>query len=180
MASASSLASWPAWVPVLTLFNDEQQCGSVSWINPFLPNLLLGHDVCAGIEALTKTLTKRKSILLVILLLCIIMGPIRISMALQVKAGWFWKLSYVFVSSSPFKEEKRITNKNVMKSTMPALVLQLMELFWSCIFIFSVLFIFFVFSLVFKNVFNRKEDIICNISSTWKFIVLVLFGLKQV
>jgi hypothetical protein len=27
----------------------------VSQINPFLPNLLLGHDVCAGIETLTKT-----------------------------------------------------------------------------------------------------------------------------
>jgi hypothetical protein len=24
-------------------------------MNPFLPNLLLGHDVCAGIETLTKT-----------------------------------------------------------------------------------------------------------------------------
>ena len=35
---------------------DEQQCGSVSRINPFLPNLPLGHDVCAGIETLTKTL----------------------------------------------------------------------------------------------------------------------------
>jgi hypothetical protein len=35
---------------------DEQQYGSVSRINPFLPNLLLGHDVCAGIETLTKTL----------------------------------------------------------------------------------------------------------------------------
>jgi hypothetical protein len=36
---------------------DEQQYGSVSQINPFLPNLLLGHDVCAGIETLTKTIT---------------------------------------------------------------------------------------------------------------------------
>jgi hypothetical protein len=27
----------------------------VSWINPFLPNLLFGHHVCAGIENLTKT-----------------------------------------------------------------------------------------------------------------------------
>jgi hypothetical protein len=35
---------------------DEQQYGSVSQINPFLPNLLLGHDVCAGIETLTKTI----------------------------------------------------------------------------------------------------------------------------
>jgi hypothetical protein len=35
--------------------DDEQQYGSVSPINPFLPNLLLGHDVCAGIETLTKT-----------------------------------------------------------------------------------------------------------------------------
>ena len=45
MASASAPASWPAWVPVMTSFGDEKQCGSVSWINPFLPNLLLGHDV---------------------------------------------------------------------------------------------------------------------------------------
>jgi hypothetical protein len=55
MASASSFAFWPAWVPVLTSFGDEKQYGIVSWINPFLPNLLLGHDVCAGIETLTKT-----------------------------------------------------------------------------------------------------------------------------
>ena len=56
MASASAPASWPAWVPVLTSFlGDEQQYGSVSQINLFLPNLLLGHDVCAGIETLTKT-----------------------------------------------------------------------------------------------------------------------------
>jgi hypothetical protein len=34
---------------------DEQQYGSVSRINPFLPNLLLGYNVCAGIETLTKT-----------------------------------------------------------------------------------------------------------------------------
>jgi hypothetical protein len=34
---------------------DEQQFGSVSQINPFLPNFLLSHDVCAGIETLTKT-----------------------------------------------------------------------------------------------------------------------------
>jgi hypothetical protein len=52
MASASAPAFWPAWVPVLTSFGDEQQYGSVSWINPFLPNLLLGPDVCAGIETL--------------------------------------------------------------------------------------------------------------------------------
>jgi hypothetical protein len=38
-------------------FGDQQQYGNVSRINPFLPNLLLGHDVCAGIEALTRTLT---------------------------------------------------------------------------------------------------------------------------
>jgi hypothetical protein len=31
--------------------------GSVSQISPFLPNLLLVHDVCAGIETLTKTIT---------------------------------------------------------------------------------------------------------------------------
>jgi hypothetical protein len=57
MASASAPAFWPAWVPVLTSFGDEQQYGSVSRINPFLPNLLFGHDVCAGIETLTKTLS---------------------------------------------------------------------------------------------------------------------------
>jgi hypothetical protein len=55
MTSASASASWPAWVPVLTSFGDQQQCGNVSWINPFFPNLLLGHDVCAGIETLTRT-----------------------------------------------------------------------------------------------------------------------------
>jgi hypothetical protein len=40
---------------------DEQQYGSVSRINPFLPNLLLGHDVCAGIETLTKTLINSRT-----------------------------------------------------------------------------------------------------------------------
>jgi hypothetical protein len=46
---------------------DEQQYGSVSQINPFLPNLLLGHDVCAGIETLTKTVSfKRKTLPIVI------------------------------------------------------------------------------------------------------------------
>jgi hypothetical protein len=58
MASASAPAFWPAWVLVLTSLGDEQQYGSVSWINPFLSNLLLGHDVCARIETLTKTATK--------------------------------------------------------------------------------------------------------------------------
>jgi hypothetical protein len=28
-------------------------------MNPFLPNLLLGHDACAGVEALTKTPSKQ-------------------------------------------------------------------------------------------------------------------------
>ena len=46
MASASAPVSWPAWVPVLTsLVMNSIQYGSVSWINPFLPNLLLDHDV---------------------------------------------------------------------------------------------------------------------------------------
>jgi hypothetical protein len=54
MASASAPASWLAWVPVLASFGDGQQCGNVSWINPFLPKLFLGHDVRAGIETLTK------------------------------------------------------------------------------------------------------------------------------
>jgi hypothetical protein len=56
MASVSAPALWPAWGPVLTSLGDEQQYGNVSRINPFLPNLFLGHDVCAGIETLTKTL----------------------------------------------------------------------------------------------------------------------------
>ena len=60
MASASTSASWPAWVTVLTSFGDKQQHGSVSWINPFFPNLLLVHGICAGIETLTKTLWKAK------------------------------------------------------------------------------------------------------------------------
>jgi hypothetical protein len=42
---------------------DEQQYGSVSQINPFLPNLLLGHDVCAGLETLTKTNPFKVSVL---------------------------------------------------------------------------------------------------------------------
>jgi len=50
MASASAPAVLPAWVPVLTSFGDDKQSGSV------IANLLLGHDVCAGIETLTKTL----------------------------------------------------------------------------------------------------------------------------
>jgi hypothetical protein len=37
------------------LLGDEKQYESVRQINRFLPNLLLGHDVCAGIETLTKT-----------------------------------------------------------------------------------------------------------------------------
>ena len=41
MASASAAAPWPAWVPVLTSFSDEHQCGNLSWINPFLPNCFL-------------------------------------------------------------------------------------------------------------------------------------------
>jgi hypothetical protein len=36
-------------------FGDEQQDGSVSRINPFVPNLLLGYDDYAGIETLTNT-----------------------------------------------------------------------------------------------------------------------------
>jgi hypothetical protein len=36
---------------------------SVSWINPFFPNLLLGHDVCAGIDTLTKISRIKSSIL---------------------------------------------------------------------------------------------------------------------
>jgi hypothetical protein len=36
---------------------NSKQYGSVSRINPFLPNLLLGHGVFAGIETLTKTLS---------------------------------------------------------------------------------------------------------------------------
>jgi len=52
MASASVTASLSSCPDFLC---DEQQCECVSRINPFLPNLLLGHDVCAGIGTLTKT-----------------------------------------------------------------------------------------------------------------------------
>ena len=45
------LLEFQSWLPLVMNSNVE----SVSWINPFLPNLLLGHDVCAGIETLTKT-----------------------------------------------------------------------------------------------------------------------------
>ena len=48
-------SSCPALSSSPDLLGDEQQCRSVSRINPFLPNLLLGHDVCVGIETLTKT-----------------------------------------------------------------------------------------------------------------------------
>ena len=54
--SVNSTPPWPlhqflppssclVWVPVLTSFCNEQKCGSVSWINPLLFNLLLGPDV---------------------------------------------------------------------------------------------------------------------------------------
>jgi hypothetical protein len=56
MTSESAPAPWPAWVSSPDFLGDEQQYGSVSQINPFLPNLLLRHDVCAGIETLTKTM----------------------------------------------------------------------------------------------------------------------------
>jgi hypothetical protein len=42
-------------------FGDQQQYGNVSRINPFLPNLLLGHDVCAGIETLTKITSNKQA-----------------------------------------------------------------------------------------------------------------------
>ena len=45
------LLEFQSWPPL-----DGLQCGSVSGINHFPPNLLLGHDVCAGIETLTKTM----------------------------------------------------------------------------------------------------------------------------
>jgi hypothetical protein len=57
MASASASMAYGLQVPALTSF-DEQCCGSVSWINPFLPNLLFGHGVSTAIEILTKTFSK--------------------------------------------------------------------------------------------------------------------------
>jgi len=44
-----------AWVPVLASIDDEQQCGYISWIHPFLPNLLFGHDVSAWIGSMINT-----------------------------------------------------------------------------------------------------------------------------
>lgn len=38
--SALPPSSYHVWVPVLFSFGDEQQCGSISRWNPFLPNLL--------------------------------------------------------------------------------------------------------------------------------------------
>jgi hypothetical protein len=63
-----NIPPWPLHQLFLTclssspdFLDDGQQCGSVSRINPFLPDLLLGPDVCAGIETLTKTRGKSKS-----------------------------------------------------------------------------------------------------------------------
>ena len=50
--------SCPAWVPVLTSFNDEQCCGSISLINPFYANLLWSWCFITAIEALTGTSSK--------------------------------------------------------------------------------------------------------------------------
>ena len=41
MTSASAPAFCLAWVPILTSFSDEQQCGNVSWINLFYPTCFL-------------------------------------------------------------------------------------------------------------------------------------------
>ena len=59
-----NFSPWPLYqllLPDLTSFGDEEQYGSVSQINPVLPSLILGHDVCAGIETLTKTDVKQSS-----------------------------------------------------------------------------------------------------------------------
>jgi hypothetical protein len=48
----SDLLEFQSRLPLVMNSNVE----NVSRINPFLPDLLLGHDVCAGIETLTKTL----------------------------------------------------------------------------------------------------------------------------
>lgn len=47
MAFASALASriLPYLSSVLTSLSGEQCCGSINWINPFLPDLLFGHGV---------------------------------------------------------------------------------------------------------------------------------------
>jgi hypothetical protein len=87
MASASAPASWPAWVPVLTSFGDQQYCESVSWINPFFPNLLFGYDVCAGIETLTKagayiSLSLYICSWWIVLLICVgLLNPISLELA---------------------------------------------------------------------------------------------------
>jgi len=49
------LLEFQSWPPLVMNSNVE----SVSWINIFLPNLLLGHNVCAGIRhyQITKTST---------------------------------------------------------------------------------------------------------------------------
>jgi hypothetical protein len=47
MASASALAFRILLYlsPAMTSFNDEQCCGSMSWIKSFLPDLLFGQGV---------------------------------------------------------------------------------------------------------------------------------------
>ena len=50
----SVLLEFQSWLPLVMKSNVE----NVSRINPFLPTLLLGHDVCAGIETLTNTTSK--------------------------------------------------------------------------------------------------------------------------
>jgi hypothetical protein len=45
------LLEFQSWLPLVMNSNVE----NVSWINPFLPNLLLGHGVCVGIEIPIKT-----------------------------------------------------------------------------------------------------------------------------
>jgi hypothetical protein len=44
------LLEFQSWLPLV--MNSSGEC--VSWINSFLLNLLLGPDVCAGIETLTR------------------------------------------------------------------------------------------------------------------------------
>jgi hypothetical protein len=63
MASAPAPASWPAWVPLLTSFGDEQQCGKCKLNKPFPPQLTsFVMMFCAGIDTLTKTATMEMQI----------------------------------------------------------------------------------------------------------------------
>ena len=84
--STAALLEFQSQLPLVINSNVE----SVSWINPFLPNLLLGHDVCAGIETLTKTICKQFLLQL-------------LNIVLQTWIKWYFK-QWKYIQRLPAKE----------------------------------------------------------------------------